>query len=607
MIDISVSGIEKYYGANLVLEDINFEIQSEDRIGIVGKNGCGKTTLFKIMCKIENYDKGSLSIRKGAKLGYLPQDNSVYNGFIVEELLYTGFESINKLKHKMDELMLNIHENLEEYGHLEEQYSKLGAYEVEEKIKRVVEGLKIEKVLLSKKFETLSGGEKSRVVLGKTLLETPDVLLLDEPTNHLDINTIEWLEEFLKGYKGSVVIISHDRYFLDRVITKVVEISYGTNEIYFTNFSNYLVEKKEKFERQLEAYQNQQKQIKKMEDAIRRFRHWGSNGDNDAMFKKAKNMEKRIEKLDKIEIPKDGKKINMNFSKESNSSKRVLKVTELSKSFEDKKLFENISFEIVKNERVALLGKNGSGKTTLIKMILENNNEKITLAENIKIAYLDQVCDFEEKDMELMEYLFRETNLKEDELRPILARYQFYAEDVGKKLSSLSGGEKSRLKLLVMITNGCNFLVLDEPTNHLDIEFKEVFEKALNNFDGTILLISHDRYFLNNVVDRILEINNGKMYDYLGDYEYYKEKKIEDFVEVLQEKKEYIKETKKLSNNAIQKLEKDIKSLEESLENYNKLLETETDYIKLSEILKVKNADEHALDILLEQWMDLEM
>ena len=506
MIDISLNNIEKFYGANKVLENISFEVHSEDRLGIVGKNGCGKSTIFKLITGIEGYDKGTLSKRKNIKIGHLLQSNEDYYEYSVKNILYGTFEEINKIKEKMDLLMLDFENNIDEYNKLHDKYEQKDGYKIEEKIKRVVEGLKIDKVLLEKQFSSLSGAEKSRIILGKVLLENPDVLLLDEPTNHLDIDTIEWLEEFIKNYKGSVVIISHDRYFMDKIVTKIIEISDGESELYLTNFSNYLIEKRERFERQSEEYLNQKKQIKKMEDAIRRFRHWGANGDNEAMFKKAKNMEKRIEKLDKIDNPKKSKKIKFDFKDDNFGSKRILKVESLSKKFDEKLLFENITFEIIRGEKVALLGKNGSGKTTLIKMIMEGN-ESIKLAENIKIAYLDQNTEFENTNITIFEYLERETEIKYDDIRQTLSKFHFYGEDVNKKIDSLSGGEKSRLKLLVMITNGFNFLILDEPTNHLDIEFKEVFEEVLNEYEGTLLFISHDRYFINSVAQRILEID----------------------------------------------------------------------------------------------------
>lgn len=603
MIDISLNNIEKYYGANQVLENVSFEIHSNDRIGIVGKNGCGKSTLFKIITEEEPYDKGSFSKRKGIKIGYLLQDNSIYNDFEVEKLLHEGFKEINEMKKLMNTLLLDFENNIEEYGKLQEHYEKLGGYTTEEKIKKVVEGLKIDKNLFDKPFSQLSGGEKSRVILGKILLENPDVLLLDEPTNHLDIQTIEWLEEFIKNYEGSVVIISHDRYFLDKIVNKIVGISYGTSELFLTNFSSYLTEKKEKFERQLLEYQNQQKQIKKMEDAIRRFRHWGANGDNEAMFKKAKNMEKRIERLDKIDIPKENKKIRLDFKSERNIGKRVLKVENLSKSFDKKILFNNISFEIIKGEKVALLGTNGSGKTTLVTMILEGN-PNIKIAENANIAYLDQNCEFENTDATIIQYLEKETNIKYDDLRHTLARYHFYGEDVNKKIGALSGGEKSRLKLLIMISNGFNFLILDEPTNHLDIEFKEVFENVLNEFDGTVLFISHDRYFINNTAQRILEIKNQRIYDYSGDYEYYKGKQVEDILVTSEEKKEYEKTSKKYSNNYIQNLEKEIKTMENLIEASKEKLHTENDYNKLVKISKELDSFENTLNELMEKWLE---
>ena len=604
MIDISLNEIQKYYGANLVLENISFEIHSTDRLGIVGKNGCGKTTLFKIITGEESYDKGNLARRKGASLGYLPQDTGIFNDFIVKDLLNEGFTELNEIKERIDLLLWDMEENLELYGELEDRYAKLGGYEREEALKRVILGLKIDENLLHKSFGELSGGEKSRVVLGKTLLQNPNVLLLDEPTNHLDIHTVEWLEEFLREYEGSVVIISHDRYFLDRVTNKIVEIERGEAFSYLGNFSSFTKEKEEIMQRQLEAYELQQKQIEKMEDAIRRFRHWGANSDNEAMFKKAKNMEKRIERMEKVELPKDDKKIRLNFQEEKKGNFRVLKVENLSKNFGDKTLYENISFEIVKGEKVALIGKNGTGKTTLIKEIMENNNPQIRLGESVKIAYLDQICEFEDESLQVIEYFFRETDLKEEELRPALARYHFYGEDVFKKISGLSGGEKSRLKLMIMITKGFNFLILDEPTNHLDIGFKEVFEETLKDFTGTVLFISHDRYFLNSVCERIIELQDGKLYDYSGNYDYYKEKKKSLVKEEIKKVVTYEKTSKKFSNNYIQNLENELHETEKELESLKNKLSSENDYNKLTELSKQIGVCEEKHIDLMEKWLE---
>ena len=604
MIDISLNEIQKYYGANLVLENISFEIHSTDRLGIVGKNGCGKTTLFKIITGEESYDKGNLARRKGASLGYLPQDTGIFNDFIVKDLLNEGFTELNEIKERIDLLLWDIEENLELYGELEDRYAKLGGYEREEALKRVILGLKIDENLLHKSFGELSGGEKSRVVLGKTLLQNPNVLLLDEPTNHLDIHTVEWLEQFLREYEGSVVIISHDRYFLDRVTNKIVEIERGEAFSYLGNFSSFTKEKEEIMQRQLEAYELQQKQIEKMEDAIRRFRHWGANSDNEAMFKKAKNMEKRIERMEKVELPKDDKKIRLNFQEEKKGNFRVLKVENLSKNFGDKTLYENISFEIVKGEKVALIGKNGTGKTTLIKQIMENNNPQIRLGESVKIAYLDQICEFEDESLQVIQYFFRETDLKEEELRPALARYHFYGEDVFKKISGLSGGEKSRLKLMIMITKGFNFLILDEPTNHLDIGFKEVFEDTLKDFAGTVLFISHDRYFLNSVCERIIELHDEKLYDYSGNYDYYKEKKKSLVKEEIKKVVTYEKTSKKFSNNYIQNLENELHETEKELESLKNKLSSENDYNKLTELSKqIGICEEKHID-LMEKWLE---
>jgi len=440
--------------------------------------------------------------------------------------------------------------------------------------------------------------------LGKTLLQNPNVLLLDEPTNHLDIHTVEWLEEFLREYEGSVVIISHDRYFLDRVTNKIVEIERGEAFSYLGNFSSFTKEKEEIMQRQLEAYELQQKQIEKMEDAIRRFRHWGANSDNEAMFKKAKNMEKRIERIEKVELPKDDKKIKLNFQEEKKGNFRVLKVENLSKSFRDKTLYKNINFEITKGEKVALIGKNGTGKTTLIKQIMENNNPQIRLGESVKIAYLDQICEFEDESLQVIQYFFRETDLKEEELRPALARYHFYGEDVFKKISGLSGGEKSRLKLMIMITKGFNFLILDEPTNHLDIGFKEVFEETLKDFTGTVLFISHDRYFLNSVCERIIELQDGKLYDYSGNYDYYKEKKKSLVKEEIKKPVTYEKTSKKFSNNYIQNLENELHKTEKELKSLKNKLSSENDYNKLTELSKQIGVCEEKHINLMEKWLE---
>lgn len=605
MIDISLNNIEKFYGANKVLESVSFEVHSNDRLGIVGKNGCGKSTIFKLITGQETYEKGNLSKRKDIKIGHLLQNNDIYNNFGVKAVLYDSFENLNKIKEKMDLLVLDFENNIDEYDRLHHEYEQNDGYNIEEKIKRVVEGLKIDKNLLEKNFNDLSGGEKSRVILGKVLLENPDVLLLDEPTNHLDIETIEWLEDFIKNYKGSVVIISHDRYFMDKVVTKIIEIAYGESELYLTNFSDYLLEKRERFERQLADYETQQKQIKKMEDAIRRFRHWGANSDNEAMFKKAKNMEKRIERLDKIDNPKKNRKIKFELNEGNSIGKRVLRIENLSKSFIEKTLFNNISFEILRGEKVALLGKNGSGKTTLIKMIMEGI-ECIRLAENIKIAYLDQNTEFENTNLTVFQYLEKETEIKYDDIRHTLSRFHFFGEDVNKKIESLSGGEKSRLKLLVMISNGFNFLILDEPTNHLDIEFKEVFEDVLNEYEGTLLFISHDRYFINSVAERILEIDNQSIYDYEGNYEYYKEKKPKTYEEIKATNKNFIKEQRKFSNNYIKNLEKDIENTEKEIEELKAKLHSENNYEFLSKISKELEILEEKLSELMEKWLEVE-
>lgn len=630
MIQIALKNIEKYYGANKVLENVSFEALSGERIGILGRNGTGKTTIFKIISGIEDYNQGSLSIRKGANIGYLNQIPEYPESYRSIDVLNEAFKKVFGIRKRMTDLEKEmtrlsgeeLDSIMDKYGQLQVQYENEGGYEIEEKISKICTGLKINEELKERLFSRLSGGEKTRIMLGKILLQNPDILLLDEPTNHLDIGSVEWLEEFLKEYKGTVLIISHDRYFLDAVIDKIVEIETGKCNIYHGNYSYYVKEKERRLYQQLEAYKSQQKKIKSMEEAIKRFKEWGNRGDNEDMFKKAANMQKRIEKMDKVDRPVLEKaNMKLDFSTDSRSGKDVIEVRKLTKRFESKVIFEDLDFHVKYAEKVSILGRNGCGKSTLIKILLNEINAdagEVRIGTGVKVGYLQQEIEFKNKELTILQAFREDYPVSEGQARGILARFLFYADDVFKKVEDLSGGEKVRLKLCKLMHGDINLLMLDEPTNHLDIDSREMLEKALNEFDGTVVFISHDRYFINSITDRIVEFNNKRLVNYVGDYNYYRKKKLEEGSDIKQSISKKKIPKKKASNirkskNTINKenirikdLEQEIEKLENQIKGLNEeLINYANDYEKLAEIHNEKCDFQKRLDKLLEEWVQL--
>jgi len=618
MLQVTMDKITKYYGSNLILDDISLRIIEGEKIGLIGKNGSGKSTIFKIISKMEDYTSGNLILQKNLKIGYLIQDFTKFLDKDVDEVLYSGFHDLliiekkinNSLKLIEDHTSPDYNENLKNYGKLQEKFESLGGYEIDEKIKKIKLGLRISDEFKNKKISELSGGEKNRVFLAKALVDEPDLLLLDEPTNHLDLSSIKWLEEFVKGYKKSIFLISHDRYFLDNTIDKIYELNYTGIEIFNGNYSYYVVEKERRYLKELELFLAQEKQIKQMEDAIKRFRHWGSNGDNESMFIKAENMRKRIEKMEKIEKPKVEKNISFNFDSQGRSGKRVIKIENISKQIKDKLLFKDISLDLYLGEKLGIIGSNGSGKSTLLKMILDEA-EGITLGTNLKIAYLDQNLTFKDYKATLIDVFRDESTVKEKDLYRSLAKFHFYQEDLNKKIESLSGGEKARLKLAIMINNGFNLLILDEPTNHLDLHFKEILEETLATFNGTLLFISHDRYFLNKIANRIVELKDQTLYDYPGNFNYYLEQSFEDTVEVIkkekidtrfrdnQKEKDDKRRLKKLKNLEI-KILKTLDRLEDDISL------NQENYTDLGKLIKEKEKTELEYENILEELFELE-
>ncbi len=533
MIELSVNGLTKYYGANKIFEDISFEVKTGERIGLIGQNGSGKTTIMRILMGKEDYQSGEISLRKGNRIGYLDQIPEYEKEFSVMDVLRMAFEQVYRLKRLMEELEQKmgflageeLDRTVEQYAVISEQFEFGHGYEIETKLDKVMEGLQISAQMRELSFEKLSGGEKTRVMLAKILLEEPDILLLDEPTNHLDLVTIEWLEGFLKEYKGAVLIISHDRYFLDSIADRIIELFKDHIEAYLGNYSYYVVEKERRFLIDLRNYENQQKKIERMENQIERYRIWGVMRDSEVMFKRAKELEKRLEKIEVLRRPSfEQRKIRLNRNSTGRSGKMVLEVKNLCKSFDELRLLSDINFQLLFQDSACIIGENGSGKSTLLKLILgelEADEGSIRLGAQVVIGYLPQQVSYPDEEQTVLEYFSRLHNLSGGAARAQLAKVLFCNEDVNKKIKFLSGGEKSRLRLCSLTFTGVNFLILDEPTNHLDVDSREVLEETLSEFEGTLLMVSHDRYFISKLADKIIAIEDSSVSVYEGDYEYY--------------------------------------------------------------------------------------
>ncbi len=535
MLEVSLNKVIKNYGFKQILDEFNLEVMTGERIALIGSNGCGKTTLFKLITGNCKANDGIISIRKGATIGLLDQiPTKVADDCQVRKILISGLQEVYAIEEKMREIetkMASCDPNklnslLKEYGKLQELFEKVGGYEVEQKINKVCNGFKISDKMLDRTFNSLSGGEKTIINLAALILKSPDILLLDEPTNHLDIDTLEWLEKFLSSYNGTIIISSHDRYFLDQVATKTVLIDKGKAIIFHGNYSYYLKENERRIISEFENYKNQQKQIEAMKNAIKKLREWGKVGDNERFFKRANCIEKRLEKLEKLDKPESKKELPLSFEIEKRSGQDVLISNKIGIILGEKVLFKNATFSITYGERVCLMGKNGSGKSTLIKALLGNINISdgtIKIGSNVMMGYMPQEIEFISDNITVLEFARDIFYGTETQLRATLSKFLFYGENVFKRVGSLSGGEKVRLKLFELIQKKANFLILDEPTNHIDIDTKEILEDALNEYQGTLLFVSHDRYFINKLAQKILHIENNKIETYLGNYDYYKD------------------------------------------------------------------------------------
>lgn len=528
MIEISLNKINKSYGFNNVLNNLSFDVKTNERVALIGSNGCGKTTTLKIIMGIESYDSGNISIRKESKIGYLTQMPPKEDDNVSAKSVYLrGVQELIDLENKISDFVENMSSNEKDIkllDKLQEEFRISGGYSLKEKIEKIRNGFKITNELLDREYNKLSGGEKTLINLASIILSNPDILLLDEPTNHLDIDTLEWFEEYLSSYNGTVVIISHDRYFLDRTVNKIIEIENGNANIYHGNYSYYLKESEKRLMIEFQNYKNQQKEIKALKEAIERYKVWGAKSDNPMFFRRAKAIETRLEKMEVIEKPKTKSELRINLNVEDRTSNRVMVISNLDLKIGNKELLRNSHMEVYYKERVCLMGKNGAGKTTLIKNILNNTHDNIKLGTNIKIGYIPQEIRFDNEDLTIYEHMRKIFVGSESELRSKLNQFYFTVDNIDKKVKNLSGGEKVRLKLLELILKNANFLILDEPTNHIDIDTREILEESLLAYDGTILFISHDRYFINKIATKIVMIENKEMITYNGNYDSIKKK-----------------------------------------------------------------------------------
>ncbi|MBJ8107173.1 MULTISPECIES: ribosomal protection-like ABC-F family protein [Bacillus cereus group] len=533
----SVNNITKSFGGNIIFENISLEIKNGERIGLVGRNGSGKTTVFQLLTGMESVDVGAIHMKKGTRIGHVAQIPKFEDGITVYDVLSSAFKVEKELEREMHALENNMAEELEafaleklmeRYGVIQERFAFLGGYEIEANIMKVANGLQVTE-LFSRLFTELSGGEQTKVSLAYMLLQKPDLLLLDEPTNHLDLFAVEWLEQFLKEYTGTVMVISHDRYFLDEVVMKIFDLEDGEIHVYHTNYSQFVEEKEERLLQEFQAYQEQQKKIKKMKEAIKRLREWANqaNPPNEGLHKRARNMERALERIEKLKRPiLDRKQMGLQFEGQERSGKDVVVMKEVSKGFAERSLFEKVNLHIRFQERSAIVGRNGTGKTTLLKLLLEEMKQdagEIRIGSSVKIGYLSQHAYGNMKNNVLE--AFRDcVAVTEGEARHILARFLFYGPAVFKKVTQLSGGEKMRLRLAQLMYQDVNFLILDEPTNHLDIESREVLEEALEQYNGTILAVSHDRYFLNKLFEKTYWIDEHKLFEFAGNYAWARQK-----------------------------------------------------------------------------------
>ena len=530
MIDIAISGLVKEFEVGKkILDGLTFQVDSGERVGLLGKNGCGKTTLLRILTGQLDWDEGEVVLAPDKRVGLISQIPVYPAGYTVEDVLDTAFRPLREMEEEMEQLAARMERGedpalLRRYDQLTAAFEAGGGYDTDTRKNKVCSGLQIGPGMREQLFDRLSGGEKTRVNLGRLILEDTDILLLDEPTNHLDLKATEWLEEYLDKFKGTVLAVSHDRWFLDRVVDRVIEIQEGKAEFYSGNYSFYVVEKERRYQEKLKQYEKEQAKIQQLEKAAEQLRIWAYSG-NDKIFKRAQSMEKRIERMRTTDRPTRERKMEVRFGEREFRGDEVLTIKGLSKSFGQRALFSGVDLEVVGGERIALLGDNGTGKSTLIKILMgeEGPDEgKIRMGPTVKIGYLPQIIHFDHPERSLLDTMLYELDCTAQTARNRLASFKFRGEDVFKPVSALSGGEQSRLRLCMLMDEKINLLILDEPTNHLDIQSREWIEEAVEEYEGNLLFVSHDRYFIDRFATRVWVLEDGQVTDFRGSYGEYR-------------------------------------------------------------------------------------
>lgn len=669
MFELSLIGVKKYMDATLVLKNINFQIYEGEKVGIVGVNGGGKSTILKLIAGVEpmnyypgypqtssyGYDEGFICLPKDATCAYLEQIPKYEDGVKVIDVLKLAFEEVYSIEKEMRDLEDkmkfleddNLEKTLKQYSKLVELYELKGGYNTEENLSKICTGLKLDESFLNKEFNLLSGGEKTTVLLGKLLIDKPDILLLDEPTNHLDMESIEWLEAYLKSYNGIVIIVSHDRYFLDNVVTKIIEVEDMESKTYKGNYSDFARQKEENMLEQIHQYKEQQKEIRNIQNSIKDLRDWANRVDNNKFFRRAASLQKKLDKMNnsstesdksyrtrgqyvRTEKPKlERNNMKINFKESKRSGNETIKAEGLSKSFGDKVILKDTDLMINFGERAALIGANGSGKTTFLKMILgeeQPDNGVVELGANVRLAYLPQQIIFRDEELTVLECFREDISILEGKAREYLSKFMFYGKSVFKEVKCLSGGERIRLKLAKLLYEDINLLILDEPTNHLDIDSIETLEEALDDFSGTIFFISHDRYFINKIGERVIAIEDNTFKGYPGNYDYYKS--IQEQLKIKHLNEEMIKaeKDKKSKNNdkskTIKKTTKDnrtknrenekvkveekVKNLEREIEEIDVAMKDSTmHYEEINKLYNKKLQLSDEIDRVMEKWLSL--
>ena len=615
MVDIAVTNLTKFFviGENL-LEGLTFDIQEGECVAVLGRNGCGKTTLFNILTGQMDYDDGEVYVNPNKRLGLISQIPQFPVGFTVEDVLRSAYAEILKVKKQMEVLEQEMisgstQEQLKKYDDLTNRFQSGGGYEMDVDVDKICNGLGITAEQRVQEFASLSGGEKTRVNLGRLLLEKTDILLLDEPTNHLDLRSVEWLENYINGFKGTVLAISHDRYFIDRIADRVIEITDGHAEFYSGNYSFYMDEKQARFDLQMKQYEQEQAKLKQLGFTVERMKGWGIN--NRTLYRRAMSIQHRMERIKKTEKPKTEKTMKATFGEKDFSGDVVFKMKNVSKSFGDRILFSDVNLNVEGGERIAILGDNGTGKSTFIKCLLgdEDCQGKIQFGPTVKWGYLPQIIHFDHPERSLYDTMLYEKNCTPQTARDRLGAFLFQGEDVFKTVGNLSGGEQSRLRLCMLMDEKINLLILDEPTNHLDIASREWVEAAIEEFEGVLLFVSHDRYFIDKFAERIWLLEDGTIRDFNCSYGKYRsilehEQAAKPQVQSAPKpKKEKPKGGTKEQEKLIRRLEREIEKQEQLLAQLDEKIEAvAADYQELSRLLSEKEQEETALLELMEKW-----